>query len=237
MSTLAERIRAALHESGLTQAELARSCSVSGATVNDWLSGKTKTLRASTAIAAAAALKVDIAWLESGKGSVAPKGNIATTPRPVMVVEDDTPLTDDEIEVPRLTLVASCGNGRLNWEIDYKGTPNRFRKSWCMKRHLSPEKLVTIVAEGDSMSPGIPNGASVTIDTSAAGLKSGKRHAIDYMGEFFIKRLFRQPDGSVLVRSDNPDKTAFPDWAISTEHGEALRILGRPVSVAADTDD
>lgn len=173
----------------------------------------------------------------AGGGPAAGSGNITTPPRPIVAVDDDTPLSDDEIEVPRISLKLSAGSGRLNWEIDEKGTPNRFRKSWCRKKHLRPEDLVTVVIEGDSMSPGVPNGASVTLDTKSTALRTGKRHAIDYLGEFFIKRLFRQPDGSILVRSDNPDKAIYPDWIVGPEHGDALRIIGRPVSIAADMDD
>jgi phage repressor protein C with HTH and peptisase S24 domain len=188
-------------------------------------------------ISVASALDVDVGRLESGRGSPARSGNIVTPPRPIVAVDDDTPLSDDEIEVPRLTLKLSAGSGRLQWEIDEKGTPNRFRKSWCRKKHLRPEDLVTVVIDGDSMTPGVPNGASVTLDTKSTALRTGKRHAIDYLGEFFIKRLFRQPDGSILVRSDNPDKAIYPDWVVGPEHGDALRIIGRPVSIAADMDD
>jgi len=163
-------------------------------------------------------------------------GNIAAKPRRVQIVDEDSPVGEDEVEVPRLTLKLSAGSGRLNWEIDEKGSPNRFRKSWCRRKGLKPEALVTVPVAGDSMAPTIPDGASVTINTAETALRNGKPHAIDYMGEFFIKRLFRQPDGSVMVRSDNPDKTRHPDWAIPPEHGDALRILGAPVAISADLD-
>ena len=87
------------------------------------------------------------------------------------------------------------------------------------------------------MAPGIPDGASVVINTAKTDVRSGKRHAIDYLGEFFIKRLFKQPDGSIIVRSDNPDKAIYPDWVIIPEHGQTLRILGRPEAISTDADD
>jgi transcriptional regulator with XRE-family HTH domain len=180
----------------------------------------------------------DAEILEQAFDMSAPKGagNVAGAPRPVVAFDDADPVESDEVLVPRLTLKLSAGSGRLNWEIDQKGTPNRFRKSWCQRKGLKPEALVTVPISGDSMSPGIPDGASVTINTAELALRNGKPHAIDYMGEFFIKRLFRQPDGSVLVRSDNPDKTRHPDWTIPPEHGDALRILGAPVAISADLD-
>ena len=68
MSTLSERVAAALAQSGLSQAELARACKVTPVSVNDWLSGKTRSMKAETAIAAASALNVSASWLARGFG-------------------------------------------------------------------------------------------------------------------------------------------------------------------------
>ena len=234
MNELSDRLRAAMTSAGMSQADLARACGVSDPTVSNWLSGKTKSLKASTAIAAAAALHVDVVWLESGRGDPTMRGNISTAPRPIIAVDDETPLFDDDVEVPRLTLKLSAGSGRLTWEIDEKGRRNRFRSGWCKQFGYKPEKLVTVAVEGDSMRPTIPDGASVTINTAIESVKNGRPHAIDYLGEYFIKRLFRQPDGSILVRSDNPDKARYPDWTIAPEYSDSLRVLGEAVSMATN---
>ncbi len=68
MSALADRIRAALAASTINQAELAAACGIKPPSVNDWLSGKTKSLKAHTAQKAASALGVRIAWLTYGTG-------------------------------------------------------------------------------------------------------------------------------------------------------------------------
>jgi transcriptional regulator with XRE-family HTH domain len=68
MSHLAQRIRQRLEDLSLSQRELADSCGVSAPAVNDWLSGKTKSLKASTLLKAAKALAVSPQWLESGLG-------------------------------------------------------------------------------------------------------------------------------------------------------------------------
>jgi len=68
MGTLKERIADALSESGKTQTDLAAACGVKPPSVNDWLSGKTKSLKASTAQRAAAFLKVNMLWLTEGRG-------------------------------------------------------------------------------------------------------------------------------------------------------------------------
>lgn len=70
MKTLRERVRIALDLSSKKQVELARACGVNPASVNDWLSGKTQSLKSSTALRAAAFLGVNQLWLAEGKGEM-----------------------------------------------------------------------------------------------------------------------------------------------------------------------
>lgn len=68
MKTLAERIQMMLDETGYTQAQLAAACGVSRPSVNDWLSGKTKELKAASARRASEFLGVSFLWLTEGRG-------------------------------------------------------------------------------------------------------------------------------------------------------------------------
>lgn len=69
MNTLRERLAIALAKKrGGSQAGLARACHVTGPSVSDWFSGKTKTMKAATLLAAARYLGVSATWLESGLG-------------------------------------------------------------------------------------------------------------------------------------------------------------------------
>lgn len=69
MTTLAERLRAALERnSALSQAALARACGVSTASVSDWCTGETKSLRSKNLRSAALYLGCSRDWLETGLG-------------------------------------------------------------------------------------------------------------------------------------------------------------------------
>ena len=70
MSTLSERINKAMLDVGISQSDLATACKIKSPSVNDWLSGKTKSLKASTATRAAAALGVSVEWLSEGRGKM-----------------------------------------------------------------------------------------------------------------------------------------------------------------------
>lgn len=52
----------------MTQAALARAVGVKQPTVNDWLSGRTKTIRGPILVRVAAALRVSPDWLATGRG-------------------------------------------------------------------------------------------------------------------------------------------------------------------------
>ena len=88
MSTLRERLALALAKkrSG-SQAELARACGVASASVADWFSGQTKTLKAGSLLAAARYLRVRPEWLQTGAGTMhteqdAPTGVLVREPAP-----------------------------------------------------------------------------------------------------------------------------------------------------------
>jgi transcriptional regulator with XRE-family HTH domain len=67
--TLRTRLASAMEGPPRTsQAALARACKVKQPSVNDWLSGKTQTIRGATLLAVAAHLNVNALWLATGKG-------------------------------------------------------------------------------------------------------------------------------------------------------------------------
>lgn len=67
--SLSTRLREAMNDVGMSQAELARRCGVKPPSVNGWLSGKSKFLRGENLLRAAAALGVSDQWLATGKGA------------------------------------------------------------------------------------------------------------------------------------------------------------------------
>ena len=71
MRTLQERLKLAMAgPPKVTQAALARACGVRAPSVNDWISGKTKTIEGQNLLIAADYLKVMPMWLATGKGSM-----------------------------------------------------------------------------------------------------------------------------------------------------------------------
>ncbi|WP_440466908.1 DEAD/DEAH box helicase family protein [Pseudomonas sp. YH-1] len=69
MRTLQERLKFVMAgPPKISQAALARACHVKAPSVNDWISGKTKSIEGENLLSAAAFLKVLPLWLATGKG-------------------------------------------------------------------------------------------------------------------------------------------------------------------------
>lgn len=154
---------------------------------------------------------------------------IATPQRPVVVVESDEDIQHEVFAIPRYRVKASAGSGEPVFEIDTEGTPNYCRSGWALKNGFKPDSLFSIVAAGDSMEPTIPDGASLIVHRTSE-IANGKVHVICRGTQCYVKRLFAQMDGSVLVRSDNQD--IYKDLTVSPDDTDALHVVGLVVSVS-----
>lgn len=133
--------------------------------------------------------------------------------------------------------VLSAGSGAVHWEHEEIEGSHAFTRAWLQRKRLKIEMCRVLTVEGDSMLPELRNGFVVLIDLSDCDpIKSGKVYALSVDGEQRIKRLFRQIDGSLLIRSDNPDKSHYPDEVVQPEHLERVRIIGRKRWHAGDDD-
>lgn len=72
MQTLKDRIRWAMKQAGVSQADLARAVGIKPPSVNAWASGQTKTIEGENLVRAARKLNVNPYWLATGKGSREP---------------------------------------------------------------------------------------------------------------------------------------------------------------------
>ncbi len=154
---------------------------------------------------------------------------IKSLPRPVRIIDSEDDITSDVIEVPRYTVKASAGDGAPVMEVDVEGTPNYCRAGWAKRNGYKEIDLFSIVAIGDSMEPTIPNGSSLIVHKTK-DISNGKVHVICRGDECYVKRLFKQMDGSVLIKSDNT--TAYKDITATPEDKEKLYIVGVVVSVS-----
>lgn len=233
MKTFAERLNAAMTAAGVSQGQLAEMVGMSQPAIQKMTSGKTNGSRKMVELANA--LKVRPEWLSSGIGDMRYEVNKDSSIPPesewgsVDAWDKNTPLPDDEVEVPFLKDIEfACGDGRVHSE-DHNGFKLRFSKATLRRvgANTDGSGVLCFPATGDSMEPMIPDGTTVAVDTNNKRIVDGKLYAIGQGdgGEGQLKRikqLYRKPGGKLIIRSYNSE--AYPDEEADTD---SVEIIGR----------
>ncbi|ENL5373330.1 helix-turn-helix transcriptional regulator [Salmonella enterica] len=220
MKTFAERLNAAMTAAGVSQGQLAEMVGISQPAIQKMTSGKTNGSRKMVELSHA--LKVRPEWLSSGIGDMRYEVNKDSSIPPesewgsVDAWDKNTPLPDDEVEVPFLKDIEfACGDGRVHSE-DHNGFKLRFSKATLRRVGANSDGsgVLCFPATGDSMEPVIPDGTTVAVDTNNKRIVDGKLYAIAQPGGGDdklkrIKQLYRNPGGMLTIRSFNrEDETA-----------------------------
>lgn len=221
MSTLAKRVLQALQESGHSQVDLAKACAIKPASVHDWTSGKTKSLKASTAQRAAAFLGVSISWLTEGRGpmretSAGLDGKFSAEP-----VEPGPEYV--AVRRARLKLQAGASGYAIEY-LNGNSLPIFFRADWFREKGYRPDRCVALKVAGSSMEPSLYEGDIVVINLDDATPADGIAFAANYEGEAVIKRL-RRDAGEWWLSSDNADKVRYRDKKCTDD----VTIVGRVI--------
>ena len=207
MNTLAERLLFAMDKMGKNQVELAALAGTSQVTISNILNGVTKSPRNGLQIAKA--LKISPEWLLNGTGEMVQtkiESNVAETGS-FDLWDRNTPLNDDEVEVPLFQEIRlAAGNGFADDIMDYNNFKLRFSRATLRRQGVQYENAVCVVADGNSMEPVIPNGATVGIDTGNKTIRDGSIYAINHGGLLRIKLLYNMPNNQIKIRSYNTDE-------------------------------
>jgi len=140
---------------------------------------------------------------------------------------DDKSINDDRyVMVPRLALRVAAGNGHAVEEhVEIQHTL-AFRREWLAKKGLKHDNLEVFTAAGDSMHPYISDGDVVLVDITDTQPRTNEVFVIwqpEPLG-IRVKRLLVRENGDLIVRSDNTDKSLYPDEP--AKHDD-IRVIGR----------
>lgn len=137
-----------------------------------------------------------------------PKKRVSTIPPEnewgtVDAWDSNTPLPDDEVEVPFLKdIELACGDGSYGDE-DYNGFMLRFSKATLKRVGAQKGSVLCFPAHGNSMEPLIPEGTTVAINLLDKKIVDGKVYAINQDGWRRLKALHRSGPNKVIIRSFN----------------------------------
>lgn len=229
MNTLKERLEELMAEHGLTtQQQLADFAGVSKGLVGQWFNGSTG-LGAKPLLAFGKKTRFSTQWLMDGTGekyqadvAKKPVDSNATAFGVVDTWDANTAMNDDECEVPFLKEVRlAAGSG--SFEVsDYNGYKLRFHESTLRRHGINPKDVVCVSADGNSMEPVFPDGATLGVDTSQKHIKDGKVYAINHDGWLRTKILYRLPGNKIRIRSYNSEE--HPDEEVDANE---IQVIGR----------
>ena len=218
MQTTSDRISQRMKDLGLQHKDLVAATGASKGTVTNWINGVNNPT-GKRLVQLAQALKTTSSWLLTGN----------STPEFTQVEpwDSNTPLDDDEIEIPFFKDFSfACGGGSIGEAIANETRKLRMSKATLRNLSIMKENAVAATAIGDSMSPTIKDGDTIHVDLGRKNIKDGKIFVICIGGLFYCKRLYNLPLGGVRIVSDN--SVEFPEIQLSAQEiiDQQLEVIG-----------
>lgn len=211
------------------QTGLVKASGASKSVVNQWLTGKIKSIDIRYALNIERELGFSHIWLMTGDGDPrhAPMHAVKNM-TPVHVASSDDP---EFVKIPLVKLKLSAGITGFSTEPERRdGGTIGMRSNWVERNKLNPECLYAITVGGDSMEPSLHDGDIVVINVADKKLVDGVVYAFNYEGEAVVKRLARDA-GQWWLTSDNSDQRKYHRKVCA---GAACLVIGRVVRKESD---
>ncbi|WP_335987148.1 helix-turn-helix transcriptional regulator [Acinetobacter bereziniae] len=228
MKTLADRLKEARLKADKTQGEVADAAGIKQPTYQALEAGKTK--KSAYLPEIAKFLNVDVEWLKTGEGSASTVQNKSDKTLDNVKYEgiefwdNETPLADDEFEVPYFKDVELTGGFGSFEQFDDGRRKIKYGKSAAYKSGASQTQSICMTLVGDSMEDRIAAGSMIAVDLSKKEVREGKIYAFRHGQLLRVKYLIPRPDGGLIIRSHN---SLYEDEIINSEEVENdIRIIG-----------
>ena len=219
-----ERLKFARKMRKLTQPDLAALSNVKQGTISKIERGDQSA--SAFDIDLAVALRINPVWLSKGTGEIELKTNELIPAGKFEEWGSDTPLDDDEIEIPfykDVTLAA--GDGKICDSIGRSNLKLRFSRATLKRQGIQIDTCVCFTVHGNSMEPVLPNGCTVGIDQSKTTIVDGKIYAVNQSGELRLKMLYKIPGGGIRMRSYNADE--YAEEFYDAQQTKDIVVIGR----------
>ena len=234
MNLLSDRLDYLYHSTPHLEGErgqtgLVKASGASKSVVNQWLTGKIKSMDIRFALNIERALGFSHIWLMTGEGDPhqAPLHRLKDGMAVRALDNDDTEFV--QIRMVKLRLSAGITGFHTEPERRDGGTLG-MRRTWIERHNYHPDHLIAILVKGESMEPSLYAGDIVIINTLDTKLVDGAVYAFNYEGEAVVKRLTRDA-GKWWLTSDNPDQRKYHRKLCQ---GNGCLVSGRVVRKESD---
>lgn len=135
------------------------------------------------------------------------------------------------VHVKYLDIKASCGSGYVNEQYPAAHT-QLFTVEFLRENDLpiDGKGLVLMHACSHSMGHTIPHGTLMLVNTNESefdNFTNDKVYVFNADGEMICKRAIKNLNGTVILKSDNPDKNYYPDQVVSRDTFTQFKLFGR----------
>ncbi|MEE4380280.1 MAG: S24 family peptidase [Candidatus Competibacteraceae bacterium] len=144
---------------------------------------------------------------------------------PLPIQESSNSLSEEFALVPLYSVEVSAGYGAAI-EQEQPQTRLAFRQDWLKEMGLQEEKVVAVLASGDSMADTLHGGDVLLVDTQQRQVISDAIYILRQSELLYVKRLQRLLDGSLRISSDN---RAYTEEVIPPDGLAYLDVIGRVV--------
>lgn len=208
MNLISERFKFERKRLNLSQDSLANLIDVSESTIKRWESGAAIP---SDKLTLCANHGFDVVYILLGK-------YVDEIANPILEFENEFDLVNVyDVEI-------SAGHGSVCIADSKPVSRLAFRKDWLHKRGFYSKDLIIVYAAGDSMMPTIKDKEPLLVNTNDKSLTDGFIYVIRSGENFWVKRIQRQLDGSLLLISDN--KT-YPPMQLDLNEASDIEIVGK----------
>lgn len=172
---------------------------------------------------------VDLNWLFDAPGFEDRQGNRIAPPDSARTERGDFAWNGEEFALIQRAALVSAGSGLMPVDGG-AGESVALPRRWFMENRVVSDLSVLVRVKGDSMAPGIPDGALVLVHAAEMHISVEGVYAFTRGDSAFIKRLIpvaKGADGrptSLVILADNP---AYPPETLSGPAMNELRVVGR----------
>jgi phage repressor protein C with HTH and peptisase S24 domain len=219
-STLQDRIKLALELSGRSKTDLWKGCGVSSGTVTAWFKGPNQTISGINLMNACKILGVNPEWLATGMGEMQTDNHhlykeSIYNERIVKFesIESSYSYKESSIEIYNIHTQEPIKS--INFDLD-----------WIKSRlpNHSLENLNIVFITNDSMLPTLKKGDFLIVDSDINIFTNDGVYIIKSSAGIFIKRIHKNMDGSLLIKSDN---SAYGPETIFEHQLSDFKIIGK----------
>lgn len=209
-----------------TQAALAKVADIAPSQISQWVNaspsfetGKPRALSSETARKLEKATGKPTGWMDQPVNTSKDEVTILGAPR---TWSSRDPLPEDEyIYAPFYKDIAFIGGNGREADEDHNDFKLPFARATLHKKHIQPNHVVCVTADGNSMEPVIAEGATLGVDKGDTTIKDGKIYIFEHGGLLRYKRLYKLPHNQVRLASYNPE---YPDETVDMS---GIIIYGR----------